>query len=84
MTDTQSTVTTVTIGGREANLKNPVWRLKIDQALSDDELAEQLGVSRPTVAKMLAGEVPALDVLLRVADRLGVSPVQLASDIGGA
>lgn len=62
-------------------LAERIFALRTQRGLSQEELAEQLGVSRQSVSKWETGQsVPDLDKLIKLADLFGVTLDELARD----
>ena len=62
-------------------LAERIFALRTQRELSQEELAEQLGVSRQSVSKWETGQsVPDLDKLIKLADLFGVTLDELARD----
>lgn len=62
-------------------LAERIFALRTQMGLSQEELAEQLGVSRQSVSKWETGQsVPDLDKLIKLADLFGVTLDELARD----
>ncbi len=62
-------------------LAERIFALRTKRELSQEELAEQLGVSRQSVSKWETGQsVPDLDKLIKLADLFGVTLDELARD----
>ena len=62
-------------------LAERIFALRTQRDLSQEELAEQLGVSRQSVSKWETGQsVPDLDKLIKLADLFGVTLDELARD----
>lgn len=49
---------------------NPLWKLLIDKEMTKTELAEGIGISRSTLAKMGKNEYVAMEVIDRVCNYL--------------
>lgn len=45
---------------------NPLWKLLIDKGMNKTDLAENIGISRSTLAKMGKNEYVAMEVLDRI------------------
>ena len=62
-------------------LAERIFALRTQRGLSQEELAEQLGVSRQSVSKWETGQsVPDLDKLMKLADLFGITLDELARE----